>query len=156
MIPLYIFDLDGTLALIDHRRPILEDTSMPLNERWRKFFAACVDDTPNMPVIAVYQSLAKLDYLGEMVDLEIWSGRSSEVELETRRWLSEYVANDVELKMRQAGDMRPDTELKQAWIDEMSPEDRARLVAVFDDRNSVCQMWRRNNVTVFQVAEGNF
>ena len=46
--PLYIFDLDGTIALIDHRRPLLESKS---SDRWQKFFAACVDDEPNKPVI---------------------------------------------------------------------------------------------------------
>ena len=46
--PLYIFDLDGTLALIDHRRHFLDDQADP--KRWQKFFAACVDDQPNEPV----------------------------------------------------------------------------------------------------------
>jgi len=49
MTPLYIFDLDGTLALVDHRRQILSDKSD--SRRWEKFYAACVDDQPNKPVI---------------------------------------------------------------------------------------------------------
>jgi hypothetical protein len=30
------------------------------------------------------------------------------------------------------------------------------LMAVFDDRDKVVAMWRRNGVACFQVAEGNF
>ena len=38
----------------------------------------------------------------------------------------------------------------------MSPEDRARLVMVFDDRDRVVNMWRRNGVVCAQVAPGDF
>src|SRR5882672_2210762 len=85
--PLYIFDLDGTLALIDHRRHYVERPACPLcgwvkpcdhnrvlEEQyemgvpkpgirppfiadWPAFFAACVDDIPNKPVIEVMKSL---------------------------------------------------------------------------------------------------
>ena len=49
MKPLYIFDLDGTLALIKHRRHFVEGTT----KDWRAFFAACVDDVPDMPSATV-------------------------------------------------------------------------------------------------------
>ncbi|WP_435575134.1 hypothetical protein [Burkholderia plantarii] len=34
--------------------------------------------------------------------------------------------------------------------------DRRRIVAVFDDRDSVVAMWRDAGVTCFQVAPGEF
>ena len=40
--------------------------------------------------------------------------------------------------------------------EEMRPEDRARLVAVFEDRKRVVDMWRENGVTCYQVAPGDF
>jgi phosphoserine phosphatase len=44
MKPLYIFDLDGTLALIEHRRKYVE---RPRGEQdWKAFYVACVDDHP--------------------------------------------------------------------------------------------------------------
>jgi len=52
---IYIFDLDGTIALIDHRRHLLETDEDP--DKWDKFFDACVDDVPNIPVIFVMQEL---------------------------------------------------------------------------------------------------
>ena len=45
MKPLYIFDLDGTLALIKHRRHFVERE--PHHQDWERFYAACVDDGPN-------------------------------------------------------------------------------------------------------------
>ena len=47
MKPLYIFDLDGTLALTEHRQHILDNKDDP--QRWRRFYAACDRDEPNAP-----------------------------------------------------------------------------------------------------------
>ncbi len=151
--PLYIFDLDGTLALIDHRRGILEERKDP--HRWRDFFAACVRDQPNTPVI---QTMANLRLTAEV---QIWSGRSDEVWDETVAWLQEHtplLKHDIEsmLTMRAAGDYTPDEELKAQWLESLSPGDRGRLLAVFDDRDKVVAMWRARGVPCFQVAPGGF
>lgn len=171
MIPLYIFDLDGTLALIDHRRHLVErrtcaacafmgvQTNCPdcngtgeIKADWPAFFAACVNDEPNHPVIDSMQLLLKSG-----ADVWIWSGRSGEVMDQTRDWLQRFTdAGDVELVMRVPHDFTPDDQLKQSWLDAMTPYDRRRLVAVFDDRDKVVQMWRRNGVACFQVAPGEF
>jgi len=60
------------------------------------------------------------------------------------------------LTMREEGDFTPDDELKEKWLHGMLQEDRLRLVAVFDDRDRVVQMWRRNGYACFQVADGEF
>lgn len=52
---LYIFELDGALALIDHRPKFSMDARDP--NRWRKFYAACDKDEPNAPVIATMERL---------------------------------------------------------------------------------------------------
>ena len=49
-----IADLDGTIALIEHRRHWLDAEGHPdmtSDERWRTFFAQCHGDLPNWPVI---------------------------------------------------------------------------------------------------------
>jgi hypothetical protein len=146
--PLYIFDLDGTLALIQHRRHFVEGP----NKDWRAFFYACVDDAPNLPLIS---TLRRLHYAG--ADVWIWSGRSDEVRLETEEWLYRHsVGGPHPMKMRTAGDHQPDVTLKRGWLHAMSPTDRQRLVAVFDDRTRLVDMWRSEGVTCFQVAEGDF
>ena len=48
-----IFDIDGTLADIRHRRGFL-DGDRP---DWNRFNAAMGDDTPNAPVVALYKTL---------------------------------------------------------------------------------------------------
>lgn len=151
MKPLYIFDLDGTLALNEHRQHHLEDKKDP--DRWRKFFAACSDDLPNMPVITTLHRLMLTS------EIWIWSGRSDEVRQETIRWIVGHtllMSHDVKLWMREKGDHTPDEVLKGQWFDEMSPEDKRRLVAVFDDRDKVVAMWRSKGIACFQVAPGSF
>ena len=151
MKPLYIFDLDGTLALIDHRRHFINDKPA----RWKEFFAACVKDEPNAPVIRVMEALRLVG------DVWIFSGRSDEVRSQTVDWLTKHTSFThydllLALMMRMEGDYTPDDELKQEWLRDMLTEDRERIVAVFDDRDRVVQMWRRNGIACFQVAEGEF
>lgn len=159
MKPLYIFDLDGTLALIQHRRHFVERTRG--HQDWKRFFAACVDDGPNVPVLRIMESLRLF------ADVWIFSGRSDEVRLQTVDWLvkhTSFASSDFDsafgtqdvLTMRQEGDYTADDVLKRQWLDSMLVEDRSRLTAVFDDRARVVNMWREAGVTCLQVAEGEF
>jgi hypothetical protein len=159
--PLYIFDLDGTLALIEHRRHFIEGTT----KDWRGFFAACVDDEPNLPVIRTLQALRKAG-----AEIWIWSGRSDEVRAQTVEWLCRHgcfgFPTDIlpawpfgapeRFRMRPAGDFTPDEKLKASWIAEIEPPEWDRLTAVFDDRDKVVAMWRGAGVACFQVAPGEF
>lgn len=151
MKPLYIFDLDGTLALIGHRRHFVEGDK----KDWPAFFNACSKDEPNPAVIEIMRALAKV------ADVWIWSGRSDEVRSKTVWWIEQnthfrFCEIDPVLKMRRAGDHQNDETLKASWLDEMSQPDRARLVAIFDDRDRVVAMWRSKGVTCLQVAPGSF
>ena len=151
--PLYIFDLDGTLALIEHRRHFVECERPKQN--WTAFYEACVNDEPNTPILKIMWSL-------RLAGAEIWifSGRSDEVRGRTLDWLRDYanftVIRDPFLQMREAGDFTPDDALKKRWLDSMLECDRKRLVAVFDDRDRVVKMWRDNGITCLQVAKGEF
>lgn len=159
MKPLYIFDLDGTLALIEHRRHFVERESG--KQDWKGFFAACVNDQPNAPVVQTLENLRRL------CDVWIWSGRSEEVREATVEWIAHNTSfiswtfdpifgEKNALKMRTEGDYTPDEVLKRGWLKSLSPHDRQRLVAVFDDRDKVVQMWRDEGVACFQVAQGAF
>lgn len=174
MTPLYIFDLDGTLALTDHRQHLVKGGDCPQchgcgeapgevpcsacggskkrRPDWKAFFAACVRDLPNTAVIDTLHNL-----VDSGAEVWVWSGRSSEVMKQTQEWLMQHVAlEDLALMMRVEGDFTPDEELKQSWLESMASYDRRRLVAVFDDRDKVVSMWRRNGVPCFQVAPGTF
>lgn len=140
----YVFDLDGTLALVEHRRPLLD------GERpdWHSFNKASMFDPPSEAVIRVARALA-VDY-----DLWIVSGRSDNVERETRGWLAKHEVPFDTLIMRSAADHRPDHVLKREWA--LKYEFTENVLAVFDDRNSVVSMWRDLGIPCFQVAPGNF
>ena len=147
-----IFDLDGTLALIDKRR----DISMKDNGKmdWDIFFdPKNIDlDLPNIPVIEMAKMLKSQGY-----NIVIFSGRSKATKDVTKDWLSRYdVPYDV-LKMRPTGDhwhYMKDSDLKKHWLDDLDIKDD--IFAVFDDRQQVVDMWRDNGLQVFQVADGNF
>jgi len=73
------------------------------------------------------------------------------------------IQNDVPfdlLKMRPTSDnwhFMKDSDLKQHWLDDIFPgDDKDDIFAVFDDRNQVVDMWRKNGLTTFQVADGDF
>lgn len=161
--PLYIFDLDGTLALIEHRKHIIEEPGRD-DDKWRRFYAACVDDQPNQPVIDTLKALRKGG-----AEIWIWSGRSDEVAAQTEEWLYKHdilqttmflhwepFAPPEKLMMRKAGDFTPDHILKYQWLAELEPPERDRLTAVFEDRDRVVKMWRDAGVQCFQVAAGDF
>ena len=163
MTPLYIFDLDGTLALTEHRQHILADVQNP--HRWRDFFAACVNDEPNLPVIRTLQALRRSG-----AECWIWSGRSDAVRPQTVEWLTKNgcfgrltgtlpwwpLGAPERFRMRPDGDFTPDEQLKFGWLADLEPPERSRLTAVFDDRDKVVEMWRENGVPCFQVARGAF
>lgn len=192
-IPLYIFDLDGTLSLADHRRHLVEAPkcahctgsghiyrdvdddaggSIPVQglcpycdgkgkakgftPDWPAFYEACDKDQPNWPVIS---TLLQLYSVG--CDVRIWSGRDDSVKPKTLMWL--HLATRLSLTvlkellvMRPNGDYTPDHQLKRKWLNLLQPQERRRLVGVFDDRQKVVDMWRAEGVACFQVAVGNF
>lgn len=150
-VPLYIFDLDGTLADQTHRRHFLDKND------WESYFDSCPEDSPIQPVIDI---LYGLYWSG--ADIWVFSGRSDRVREQTLTWLDWHTClsrnrfNDNQLVMRRAGDTRPDDVIKQEMLDNMLLCDRERLVAVFDDRDRVVAMWRRNGIQCLQVAPGDF
>lgn len=148
--PLYIFDIDGTLALNQHRKHLLKSTTRYAYED------ACVRDEPNVPVVRTLKML-----VANGAHVYFYSGRSTRVHWETVSWLSEHLglpAGEISdhLWMRNAGDGRPDEVIKREWYEAMDPVDKQRLVAIFDDRDKVVATWRSLGLTCFQVAPGNF
>ena len=145
-----IFDLDGTLALIDHRRPMVEGVAKP---DWDAFFLACGDDKVNEPVADIFRMMKDAGHT-----VWVFSGRGKIAEQETVDWL---YFNDLfpdKLVMRDIGDHQPDDRLKKSWLEKHLPTkiSREQLLCVFDDRQKVVDMWRSNGVACMQVAPGDF
>lgn len=141
-----LFDLDGTIALVEHRYHFIAGKK----KDWRGYFAACVDDPPNPPIIAIFQAL-------QASGTQAWivTGRSDEVRTQTVAWLEDHGVVPTRLIMRRAGDFRPDDILKHSWLaDGTIP--RERVMMVLDDRDKVVAMWRREGFVCLQVAPGDF
>lgn len=142
-----LFDIDGTLADIAHRRPFL-DGDRP---DWNKFNSHMGDDVPNTPVVELYRTL----WDTEKYDLIIVSGRNEDFREITERWLVWNEIPFTQLLMRPSGDFRPDVEVKSDILAKIQSAKRDILFAV-DDRQSVVDMWRRNGITCLQCDVGDF
>ena len=149
----FIFDLDGTLALIDERRKVSEKENGKLD--WDKFFDPenIKLDEPNPPVIQTAQALAEAGY-----KIAILSGRSKRTQVATKMWLNKHNIPYHIIKMRPTSHpwkFMDDRKLKKYWLDDLF-EDRDKLVAVFDDRQKVVDMWREEGLTCMQVDPGEW
>jgi hypothetical protein len=148
-----IFDLDGTLALIDERRKISIKNNGKMD--WDTFFdpSNIALDGPNIPVIETAKLFKKNGFR-----IVIFSGRSQVTESATRFWLEKFGVPFDLLVMRSTSNefkfMRDD-DLKEKWLNDIFPN-KSEIFAVFDDRNKVVEMWRKNGITCFQVADGDF
>ncbi len=141
-----VFDLDGTLALNEHRLHYIRNTP----KDYDTFYAACAADLPCAPVIGTLRAHLAI---GDRV--EIWSGRSDQVRRETAAWLELFgVGAGCLTRMRPAGDHQPDTSLKRAWIRDARKNGGIPDLA-YDDRDGVVALWRGEGVTCFQVAPGD-
>lgn len=156
MRPLYIFDLDGTLADIEHRLHFIQQEK----KDWRSFFSECVNDKPIQSVLQTLHTLRK-----GRAEIWVWSGRSDEVREQTKQWLYKHGVfhaywNPMQapeaLMMRKSGDHRDDVVVKGEWLSQIEPPEWKRLTAVFEDRARVVKMWRDAGVPCFQVAPGDF
>lgn len=145
------FDLDGTLALVDHRRHFVRS---PGKKDWKGFFEACVDDKPNWPIISTLNV-----FLEQGWDVRIWSGRSDQVETQTVEWLRTKAGIDphlVPLEMRSRKDYRPDVETKRDMLFEFVTATGRKPELIFDDRDCMVNFWRSQGIVCAQVAPGAF
>lgn len=145
-----IFDLDGTLALIDERRAIASKSNGKIN--WKIFFAPenITLDEPNWPVIESFKAMKAAGFI-----VGIFSGRDEISRQETMNWLAKHGINPMFLRMRPNGSFTPDDVLKKMWLDEIIANGN-EVMCAFDDRDKVVKMWRSNGIACFQVNYGNF
>ena len=164
-----IFDLDGTLAIIDRRRDHAIKMGKNGKMNWNEFFnpAHIAFDEPNEPVIKMAQVFKSQGF-----KIVIFSGRNDISFDRTVEWLE---WNDVPfdlLVMRPnkfkpkswpvakgnpaTPEMRfmPDEILKKKMLDTFVDKDDVFITV--DDRQNVVDMWRVEGLTCFQVAPGDF
>jgi hypothetical protein len=139
-----LFDVDGTLANIDHRRPVLEED--PHN--WKDFFSAMGDDTLNEHIADLY----RLIWSSPEHECIIVSGRPEKYRELTEQWLTWNKISFDRLELRPTGDQREDSIVKKGILDMLVSEGK-EIAFVVDDRRSVVDMWRKNGITCLQCAD---
>lgn len=142
-----IFDIDGTLADIAHRRVFLEGD----RPDWNRFNAAMGDDTPNAPIAALYKTL----WESGLYRIEIVTGRQEQFRKITETWLTWNEIPFSRVTMRKEKDNRADHIIKEEILAAFIAEGQDIAFTV-DDRQQVVDMWRRNGITCLQCDVGNF
>ena len=106
-------------------------------------------DDPNTDVINMARILSSHGH-----PIWILSGRSDVTHQATIDWLNKHGVWFDHLIMRPKKlHFTKDSDLKQMWLDDIGVDN---VAMVFDDRNQVVDMWRKNGLTTFQVADGDF
>lgn len=157
MIPLYIFDIDGTIADCSHRlhyinfNASIHGLEKDFKQDWIGFHRNTLGDEP------IDDTIITMLMLRKQSDIWFFTGRMEECRTDTIAWIKEHcLIEDPHIVMRRQSDYRCDTIVKKEMLDYMSPEDRKRLIAVFDDRKRVVDMWRKNDIMCYQVADGDY
>jgi len=143
----FIFDLDGTLCDVRHRRQHV--ATKPRN--WNAWNKGMVNDTPNLAIELVYKSLHASRGIMD-VELFFVSGRSDDYREQTEEWLTRHGFKWDGLYMRKYKDNRDDTIVKSEIADEI--EKTHKIIGVFDDRQKVVNMWIERGIWVFDVGQG--
>lgn len=144
-----IVDIDGTLADCTHRKKHI----LKSPKDWKSFFdpALMKRDPLIEPIARLVNMLA-----GECM-IVYATGRPDNLREATIDWLedNELWFEPRELYMRKSKDRRPDTVVKKEILYEIKHDGYEPWLCL-DDRSTVVEMWRSQNLTCLQVDRGDF
>jgi len=167
-VPTVIFDIDGTLANIEHRRHFVTGKKKDFDS----FNAHMCADTANDPIVEL---LWMCDDAAKQIIF--CTGRMEQFREVTRNFLldecgfestyhtgvkcsRESIERHIDTFLIMRPDERrhdPDSEIKQDMLNEiLKTVSKHNVLFAVDDRKRVVDMWRANGITCLQVAEGNF
>lgn len=142
---LVVVDIDGTVADGEHRQHHLKGDK----KDWKSYFDLMSGDAPRMDV---YEQAVK-EAKKSGAKILFVSARPDNYRVQTIEWLNKHDMTDsVGLLMRNAGDKRPDTEVKSDIYKRYLQQ--YEVVKVFDDRPSVIRMWQEKGLDVVDVGKG--
>jgi len=146
MTKVIVFDIDGTLANIEHRRSFV--ATKPKN--WRAFTAGIPNDTPHEDIVwlARFFALQKHSVL-------LCSGRGEEQRDVTKKQMDRFGVYYDKLFMRPVDDHRQDSIVKVELLQQIRSE-FGNPWLWFDDRQQVVDAIRAEGVRVLQVCAGDF
>ena len=171
-VPTVIFDIDGTLADIEHRRHFVEGKKKDFDA----FNAAMKYDIPNASIVdllwmcehdakQVIFCTGRMEQYREvtrnfLLDKCSYEGSYHDDLYAGERYSRESIERHLDTYLIMRPDERrhdPDHQIKQEMLDEiLKTVDKSNILYAVDDRQRVVDMWRSNGLTCLQVAEGNF
>lgn len=141
-----LFDVDGTLADLEHRLKYVHQTP----KDWHAFHSSLMEDTPHEWCLELLNL-----YRGNGYKVILMTGRGEEYRDLSLKWFEKYDINYDELLMRPAGDQRHDWEIKKELYENFV-KDNYDIRFVVEDRKSVVKMWRDIGLVCLQCAPGDF
>jgi hypothetical protein len=137
-----IIDLDGTLANIQHRLPLIKQEKPD----WKSFYAGIPEDSMNRWCKILIEAFEIKDYAIILV-----TGRelTKQVYNDTTNWLTLHGVRYDMLLGRSPKDYRPDAEIKkEIYYNEIKPH--FQVLFAVDDRQRVVDMWREEGLVCLQ------
>lgn len=142
-----IFDLDGTITDLSHRKHYLDQDPPD----WKIFNSLVYEDEINMWA----ERLIRMINQDKSHFMLIVSGRSEDAKYDTITWLKDHNIVYDALFMRKKNDSRRDDIIKEEiYNDLIKPHYQVQFV--IDDRKRVVDMWRKNGLVCLQCAEGDY
>ena len=141
-----IFDVDGTIADVEHRRHFVNG-----NNDWDSFRKETVNDTPVQWVCDIAKR-----FIAQGDEVAFFSARNESEREITEKQISQWIGDGHKgVFLRPNGDYTPDDEFKSALADKFI-DMGGKIDLIFDDRQKVVDMRRDKGFTVVQVADGDF
>lgn len=142
-----IFDVDGTIADVEHRRHFV--SQQPAD--WKSFRNSTVFDTPVQWVCDIAKR-----FIAQGEEVAFFSARNESERSITEKQITEWIGDGHKgVFLRPNDSYEPDEVFKSNLADKFE-EMGGKIDLVFDDRNKVVEMWRNRGTMVVQVAEGDF
>lgn len=150
-----ICDIDGVILDVSQVFKEIEEKGLTGDAKWDYFnrHANGLHVYPEKRMIEIIHSFYKKGY-----KIIFLSARSEEIEKETAHRLMQeflyYIESklsifDFELLMRSEGDFSPSAEVKEKHLLEL--KNKYNILCAFDDDESNCEMFRKNNILTFKV-----
>jgi len=116
------------------------DTSEPLGEISSVFFDDSMDGVPRKADLFTIRALGQTSQIEWLKDNDILPKSN------------ERGFKQISLIMREEGDFRKDTVIKEEILEEKLPEPEDILFAI-DDRSDIAEMWRIHSITCLQCKD---
>ncbi|GAA3536358.1 NIF family HAD-type phosphatase [Aeromicrobium panaciterrae] len=139
-----IFDMDGTLCDTSSVLHLIEGD----DKNFWAFHAASADCPPHADVVAA----AKAEHDAGRAILVVTS-REFQWRDTTLTWLTKHDVPHEALYMRVVGDYRKDVTIKTDILQQIK-DDGFNVLAAWDDKPAVLDLWRENGIDVHAVGQG--